>query len=223
MVTERNSVSARGVGLDVEESLDRVALSGAFDCITIWHTLEHMPDIPFTLSNIARLLKPGGKLVIAVPDSGGTQAVIFGPNWLHADVPRHLFHFDSKALMHRLNEAGFSVRTQWHQEFEYDLLGWSQSALNLLLLQPNVFFDSLRGRPEKKSQQVYPVLRFSSRYAADRNIASCTRAGYADRSGRDTDRDGGPTYDRSGRYAEAIRGIPLQSARIRRTGMPVTT
>jgi SAM-dependent methyltransferase len=146
MGTERNPVSARGAGLDVEESLDRVTSSGTFDCITMWHTLEHMRDIPFTLSNIARLLKPGGKLMIAVPDSGGLQAVIFGPNWLHNDVPRHLFHFDSNALIHCLDATGFSVRQRWHQEFEYDLLGWSQSALNLMLPQPNVFFDSLRGR-----------------------------------------------------------------------------
>jgi hypothetical protein len=48
--------------------------------------------------------------------------------------------------MHCLDKAGFSIRRQWHQEFEYDLLGWSQSALNLLLPQPNVFFDTLRGR-----------------------------------------------------------------------------
>jgi SAM-dependent methyltransferase len=146
MGTERNPVSARGAGLDVEESLDRVTASGTFDCIAMWHTLEHMRDIPSTLSNIARLLKPDGKLMVAVPDSGGLQAVIFGSNWLHADVPRHLYHFDSKALMHCLDKAGFSIRQQWHQEFEYDLLGWSQSALNLLLPQPNVFFDTLRGR-----------------------------------------------------------------------------
>ena len=146
MGTERNPVSARGAGLDVEESLDRVTASGTFDCITMWHSLEHMRNIPLTLSNLARLLKPGGKLMVAVPDSGGLQAAIFGSNWLHADVPRHLFHFDSKALMHCLEKAGFSIRQQWHQEFEYDLLGWSQSALNLLLPQPNVFFDTLRGR-----------------------------------------------------------------------------
>jgi SAM-dependent methyltransferase len=146
MGTERNPVSARGAGLDVEESLDRVTASGTFDCIAMWHTLEHMRDIPSTLSNIARLLTPDGKLMVAVPDSGGLQAVIFGANWLHADVPRHLYHFDSKALTYCLDKAGFSIRQQWHQEFEYDLLGWSQSALNLLLPQPNVFFDSLRGR-----------------------------------------------------------------------------
>src|SRR5512140_189471 len=146
MGTERNPVMAHDAGLDVEESLDRVTESGTFDCVTLWHTLEHMRDIPFTLSNVARLLKPGGKMVVAVPDFGGLQARIFGPKWLHADVPRHLYHFDAKALLYCLSIGGFSVRKKWHQEFEYDLLGWSQSALNFLMSQPNVFFDFLRGK-----------------------------------------------------------------------------
>ncbi|MGH9829543.1 MAG: class I SAM-dependent methyltransferase, partial [Blastocatellia bacterium] len=38
---------------------------------------------------------------------------------------------------------------EWHQEFEYDLLGWLQSALNSLLPVPNVFFSSLTGKPRK--------------------------------------------------------------------------
>jgi SAM-dependent methyltransferase len=146
MGTERNPAMARDAGLDVEESLDRVTESGTFECVTLWHTLEHMRDISFTLSNIARLLKPGGKLVVAVPDFGGLQARIFGPKWLHADVPRHLYHFDPQALHHCLSDGGFSVLKKWHQEFEYDLLGWAQSALNFLMSQPNVFFDSLRGQ-----------------------------------------------------------------------------
>lgn len=146
MGTKPNPISASGAGLDVKESLDRVTASGTFDCIVMWHTLEHMRDIPFMLSNNARLLKHDGNLIVAVPDSGRLQAVVLGSNWLHADVPRHLFRFDSKTLMHCLDKAGFSIRQQCHQEFEYDLLGWSQSALNLLLPQPNVFFDTLRGR-----------------------------------------------------------------------------
>jgi len=143
--TELNPVPGRDAGLEVMESLDLVPPAVKFDCITMWHTLEHMRDIRNVMSNLARLLAPGGKLIVAVPDSGGLQATIFGPKWLHADVPRHLYHFDAKALLHCLGTSGFSVRKIWHQEFEYDLLGWSQSALNLLMSPPNVFFDSLRG------------------------------------------------------------------------------
>lgn len=144
--TEINPGPARDAGLDVKESLEQFPSSASFDCVTMWHTLEHMRDIPSMLSTVARLLKPGGALMVAVPDFGGFQARIFGPRWLHADVPRHLYHFDAAALSHCLGTAGFSARRIWHQEFEYDLLGWSQSFLNLLMPQPNVFFDTLAGR-----------------------------------------------------------------------------
>jgi SAM-dependent methyltransferase len=115
----------------------------------MWHTLEHMLDIHSMLLNIGRLLKPGGKLIVAVPNFGGLQARIFGSKWLHADVPRHLYHFDAKALLHCLGAAGFSVEQKWHQEFEYDLLGWSQSTLNRIMPYANVYFDCLTGKGKR--------------------------------------------------------------------------
>jgi len=147
--TELNPGPARDNGLDVRKSIDQFPASASFDCITMWHTLEHMLDILSMLLNIARLLKPGGKLIVAVPDFGGLQARIFGPKWLHADVPRHLYHFDAKALLHCLGATGFSVQQKWHQEFEYDLLGWSQSALNHIMPYPNVYFDCLTGKGKR--------------------------------------------------------------------------
>ena len=147
--TELNPGPARDNGLDVRESINQFPASASFDCITLWHTLEHMPDILPMLLNIARFLTPGGKLIVAVPDFGGFQARIFGPRWLHTDVPRHLYHFDAKALLRCLGEAGFSVLQKWHQEFEYDLLGWSQSILNCIMPYPNVYFDCLTGKGKR--------------------------------------------------------------------------
>ena len=144
--TELDPRAARQEGLDVREEITELHQDAHFDCITMWHTLEHMRDIPHILTNIARLLKPQGRLIIAVPDFGGLQAVLFGPKWLHVDVPRHLYHFTTGSLRQALTAAGFSVQRTWHQEFEYDLLGWSQSALNYLMTEPNVFFDTLTGK-----------------------------------------------------------------------------
>jgi SAM-dependent methyltransferase len=146
MGTELSPDQARRTGLDVRESIDQVQEGAGFDCITMWHTLEHMKDIPTVLSHVARLLVPEGRLIVAVPDAGGLQARLFGPKWFHADVPRHLFHFDKKSLSFALASAGFTVLRQWHQEIEYDLLGWSQSALNYLMPHPNVFYNYLTGK-----------------------------------------------------------------------------
>ncbi|HTP65925.1 MAG TPA: class I SAM-dependent methyltransferase, partial [Geobacteraceae bacterium] len=154
MGTELNPAMARNAGLDVREDLSQVPEEGLIDCITMWHTLEHMRDTVTILGRVAELLRPGGKLIVAVPDYGGLQARLFGPRWLHLDVPRHLYHFDAGALRHSLSVAGFSLERQKHQELEYDLLGFSQSALNYLLPCPNVFFDALTGKRSDCSRLV---------------------------------------------------------------------
>ncbi len=149
MGTEMNPEPARGLGLDVKVGIDQVPLEPQFDCVTMWHSLEHMWDINSTLARIAELLKPDGRLLIAVPDNGGLQAKIFRHRWFHLDVPRHLYHFDANSLAYCVKSAGYAIVRQWHQELDYDLLGWSQSALNCIIPYPNVFFDFLTGRQKK--------------------------------------------------------------------------
>jgi SAM-dependent methyltransferase len=144
--TEMNSMRARRRGLDVRESIEETVAHAPFDCVTLWHSLEHMRDPRATLKSLARMLAPRGLLFVAVPDAEGLQARVFGPYWFHLDVPRHLYHFGARSLQHLLAVAGFTVVRRWHQEFEYDLMGWSQSALNLLLPAPNIFFNHLTGR-----------------------------------------------------------------------------
>ena len=145
--TEMNPAPARAAGIMlVHETIEDARSHAPFDCITLWHSLEHMRDPQATLKSVARMLAPDGLLLIAVPDAEGFQARIFGSSWFHLDVPRHLYHFGRRSLEQLLKGAGFVPLRRWHQEFEYDLLGWSQSALNLLMPSPNVFFNSLTGR-----------------------------------------------------------------------------
>ncbi len=150
--TEINTDLARAGGLDVREEIEQVSDCALFDCITMWHSLEHMRDIRATLSQLSKLLKPNGKLLIAVPDNGGLQSKVFRHRWLHLDVPRHLYHFDAGSLSFCLRCAGFTIQHQWHQELEYDLIGWSQSALNCFFPVPNIFFDYLTGKQRNFSR-----------------------------------------------------------------------
>lgn len=119
----------------------------SFDAISCWHTLEHFNDPTATLAEIDNLLKPDGVLLIAVPDFGGWQSRMSGKHWLHLDVPRHLWHFTSESLNSFLTQRGFQVKRSWHCEFEYDVLGWSQSSLNAIFRTPSVFFHLLSGKP----------------------------------------------------------------------------
>ncbi len=144
--TEMNTQLGRDAGLDVRESVDAMENEGPFAVVTIWHVLEHLKDPKGTLEKVAKLLQPGGSLLIAVPDADGIQARLFGNKWFHLDVPRHLFHFGDKSLSRLLEASGFDVLKRRHQEFEFDVLGWSQSALNKVMPEPNAFFYRLTGR-----------------------------------------------------------------------------
>ena len=144
--TELNPRPARSFGLDVRHTLDHIGHTERFDCVTMWHSLEHMKDIKSTLLSIAGLLAPQGHLIIAVPNNGSLQAKLFGSKWLHLDVPRHLYHFDPGSLRFSFEDAGFSVRSSRYHEIEYNLVGWSQSAMNYLNPTPNIFLDVLTGK-----------------------------------------------------------------------------
>jgi SAM-dependent methyltransferase len=141
--TELNSAPARRLGLEVFNSLDECADRGPFDCVTLWHSLEHMPDPWAVIARIRRLVADHGLLLIAVPDFEGLQSKTFGSSWLHLDMPRHLYHFTATSIDGMLHRTEFVPVAHWHQEFEYDLMGWWQSALNAMLSTPNVLFDFL--------------------------------------------------------------------------------
>ena len=144
--TEMNPAAAQSLGLSVYSDLKDVHSLAPFDCITLWHTLEHMRDPRSLIAELAGLLSSSGVLIVAVPDAGGMQARTFGGHWFHLDVPRHLHHFTRNSLTRLLDSCGLNPVKEWNQEFEYDLLGWSQSALNAVMKPQNLFFDLLRGR-----------------------------------------------------------------------------
>jgi 2-polyprenyl-3-methyl-5-hydroxy-6-metoxy-1,4-benzoquinol methylase len=149
--TEMNPEPARALGLEVFTELTAFQSPREFDCITMWHSLEHLGNPLEAFQSIHRLLKPDGWLFVAVPDAGGWQARSFGRDWLHLDVPRHLYHYGRRSL-HLLHErSGFQVRNEHHQELEYDVLGWSQSALNRMFPTRNLFFRQLTGKAEGTS------------------------------------------------------------------------
>ena len=149
---ELEPTRARAAGLEVHAALADAEARGPYGAITLWHSLEHLPDPAGTLARLARLLAPGGVLLAAVPDAGSSQARLFGRFWLHLDVPRHLVHFDARSLDTTLGRAGLRVVRRWHQEFEYDLLGWMQSALNAFSVAPNFLLKLLTGRrPQGRS------------------------------------------------------------------------
>ena len=138
--------------MEIWGSIDDLRSRAPFGCITLWHSLEHLRHPTEAVTNLARMLVPGGTFVVAVPDSRGWQARLFGRHWLHLDVPRHLYHFGLPSLRAALETAGLQVIRVWHHELEYDLFGWIQSALNRAMPRPNILFDALTRRPRRVSR-----------------------------------------------------------------------
>src|SRR5262249_5633000 len=65
----------------------------SFDVIPMWHSLEHVHAPLEVLRQAHRLLVPGGRLVVAVPNIDSLPFRWFGPAWFGLDLPRHLTHF----------------------------------------------------------------------------------------------------------------------------------
>lgn len=80
-----------------------------FDAITMWDVLEHLHDPTGSLREIHRILKPGGLLVIRVPNLASWDAAVFGRYWAGLDAPRHLYLFTPTTLRRMLQDAGFTV------------------------------------------------------------------------------------------------------------------
>ncbi|MFT7665995.1 MAG: SAM-dependent methyltransferase [Patiriisocius sp.] len=69
-----------------------------FDVITLWHVLEHLPDLDKTIIKIEKLLSPKGVLIVAVPNYKSFDAKHYKQFWAAYDVPRHLWHFSQKSM-----------------------------------------------------------------------------------------------------------------------------
>lgn len=70
----------------------------SFDVITMWHVLEHVDDLKSQTSELKRLLKPGGRLIIALPNFQSFDSQYYNIYWAAWDVPRHLNHFSSDVI-----------------------------------------------------------------------------------------------------------------------------
>ena len=81
----------------------------SLEVITLWHVLEHIPDLNEKLITFKSLLKDNGTLVIAVPNCDSYDAEYYEKYWAAYDVPRHLHHFNKKTLTLLLEKNGFEV------------------------------------------------------------------------------------------------------------------
>jgi SAM-dependent methyltransferase len=80
-----------------------------FDCITMWHVMEHFHNPENYFKEIGRLLKPGGTVIVALPNNDSADSNHYGSAWAAYDVPRHLWHFNPATFSMFAGNNGFSI------------------------------------------------------------------------------------------------------------------
>ena len=108
LVTEK----AREKGLDIvcSDLLNTDYKDNSFDFIRMWSVLEHVHDPSAYLKKVYNILKPGGIVLIQLPNLSSCASFIFGKRWSALDVPRHLYHFNKRTLKEMVEKQGFKTQ-----------------------------------------------------------------------------------------------------------------
>ena len=95
--SDKAKTIAKNKGVSFVENLSELE-SNSFDVITMWHVLEHVPDLENQIKELKRLIKSNGTVIIAVPNFKSFDASYYGKYWAAYDVPIHLWHFSKTAI-----------------------------------------------------------------------------------------------------------------------------
>jgi len=97
---------------------DLSQIKTTFDVITLWHVLEHLPDLQDQIQKIHALLNPEGRLIIAVPNYKSYDAQKYKTHWAAYDVPRHLWHFSKESISKLFINHDFIVTNTYPMYFD---------------------------------------------------------------------------------------------------------
>ncbi|MEX0291611.1 MAG: class I SAM-dependent methyltransferase [Flavobacteriaceae bacterium] len=94
----------------LKEALDDILNSGdKFEVITLWHVLEHLPQLDEQIKKLVLLLEEQGTLFIAVPNFRSYDAQHYQNFWAAYDVPRHLWHFSRRSIASLFARHGMQI------------------------------------------------------------------------------------------------------------------
>ena len=122
-----------------------------YDVITLWHVLEHLPNLNEQLESFQKLLKPNGTLIVAVPNFKSYDAQLYKSFWAAYDVPRHLWHFSKHAIQNLMQSIDMEIKQILPMHFDaYYVSMLSEKnrtgSMNLLKALSNGFLSNWKAR-----------------------------------------------------------------------------
>jgi SAM-dependent methyltransferase len=135
---------AYGVELDTTAIEDATYDPGSVDAVTAWHVLEHVEDPDAAVAALAGWLRPGGALLVGVPNLASLQAWLAGSRWYHLDLRSHRTHFTPAGLHALLRRHGLQVVATHHLLAEHNPFGMWQSLVSQATRRPSYLFRWLR-------------------------------------------------------------------------------
>jgi 2-polyprenyl-3-methyl-5-hydroxy-6-metoxy-1,4-benzoquinol methylase len=102
---------ARRLGLNVfAGTLEQMKFqSGSFDCITMWDVLEHVVDPTKHMTEVRRILAPGGLVVIGTPNIDHPVFWFMRERWRHLKPREHIYYFGRSSMETLLRKTHFRV------------------------------------------------------------------------------------------------------------------
>jgi len=103
---EAKAIAKKRIKAEVLSSEEQENLADdSFDVITMWHVLEHVDALRWQIQQLYRLCKPGGRIIIALPNYKSYDGQYYKAEWAAYDVPRHLNHFNKETLIKIFEES----------------------------------------------------------------------------------------------------------------------
>ena len=160
---EKARMLAGNKGISLYPALDELG-PRKFKVITLWHVLEHLPNLEQQIEKITSNLNQEGTLVIAVPNFKSFDAKYYGRYWAGYDVPRHLWHFSKKSIQQLFSKQGFqitAIHPMWFDAFYVSMLSEKYRGKKLYLINAFVIglWSNLKAMFTKEHSSLIYVLK----------------------------------------------------------------
>lgn len=152
-----------GLALDVGDLYERRYPAETFAIVTLWATLEHLPDPNRFLAEARRLLSPGGRIAISVPNYASLTQRVLGRRDRYVGID-HVNYFTRATARRILGRHGFATET-----------------IRTARFSPVVFWQDLRGNGSDGAsvQRQLADQRVTDRFKYGSGVAAAARAGHA--------------------------------------------